>query len=347
MSRIPHNKITPPDFQTIYRMYIEENHSREECSKFFNVHPSTFKSWVRMYGLKKERSAITRKRIETNNIRYGGDSPASCPDIKAKIAATNMARYGGRAPMQNSNIVKKAHDTLLSKYGVLSTWDIPEVRARQKEIMEKTQNTTMQRYGSTWYSQSKEYSERVGELVKKSQETHIRKYGAPVYTMTQDFKEKLPEIQARREQTNLSRYGEKNYSQTEEFRHKAGLKYWFDGQAFDSSWELALWIYAKDHREEIVRSPCRYSYEYQGKIHYYFPDFSYRGLIIEIKGDYFFDEDGIMVSPFSDQDSGIFIAKQKCMEANGVTVWTKEDISFALDYVNTHYGKNFLKSFKR
>ena len=347
MSRIPVNKITPPDPALIRRTHLEENHSIEECCSIFGVCGSTFKSWLRFYGIKKERALVLSKIQQTNQTRYGGVSPTCSKEVSGKVRDTMMSRYGSPTPLQNPDLLKKARNTLRSRYGVNSTWDIPEVRARQKEIMEKRQKTTMLRYGSNWYTNSEEYKSRVPELVRKAQQTHIERYGVPVYSMSEDFRQKLPEIQERKEQTNLSRYGERNYSQTEEFRHKAGLKYWFDGESFDSSWELALWIYAKDHGEDIVRSPCRYSYEYQGKVHFYFPDFLYRGQVLEIKGDYFFDGEGKMISPFADQESGIFEAKQRCMAENGVIVWSKKEVQYALDYVSTNYGKNYLKKFKR
>jgi late competence protein required for DNA uptake (superfamily II DNA/RNA helicase) len=34
------------------------------------------------------------KRLETNNLRYGGNSPTSSPDIIKKIKKTNIERYG-------------------------------------------------------------------------------------------------------------------------------------------------------------------------------------------------------------------------------------------------------------
>ena len=46
---------------------------------------------------------------------------------------------------------------------------------------------------------------------------------------------------------------------------------------FDSSWELALYIYAIDHNEEIVREPLRFEYYYDNKVFYYYPDFLYNG----------------------------------------------------------------------
>lgn len=42
-------------------------------------------------------------------------------------------------------------------------------------------------------------------------------------------------------------------------------RYLYQNQHFDSSWELALWIYAKDHNEEIEREPCCFEYEFEGK----------------------------------------------------------------------------------
>lgn len=346
-SRIPHNKITPPNYQNLYNFYIKENHSCEECAHLYKVHPSTVKSWLRLYGIKKDRKLIVEKRSQTNIIRYGGKSPSCDPSVMKKVRETNLSRYGGVAPMQNREIFKKAKKTLMNRYGVLNTWDIPEVRARQDEIIEKTRSTNLSRYGKERYEHTEEYKQRVPELVKKAQKTHLEKYGVPVYTMSEDFKNKKFEIQKKREKTNLLKYGQTNFSQTDEFRHKVGLKYWFNGEYFDSSWELALWIYAKDHNEEIERVPCKYVYFYKGKQHFYYPDFKYKGLILELKGDFFFNQDGNMISPFKREEDGVFLAKQKCMLENNVTIWTKKDIAFALDYVTRAYGKDFLKKCKR
>lgn len=346
-TRVPHNKITPPSYQDFYDFYIKDNHSRAECAAFYHVHESTIKSWIRLYNLKKDRKLINEKRFATNTSRYGGISPSCDPSVMSKVRETNLHRYGAPTPMQNHEVWKKANETLKERYGVACTWDIPSVRARKNEILEKTRSTNLLRYGSERYEQSEEYKNRIPDMVKKAQATHLLKYGAPVYTMSEDFKKKKSEIQKKREQTNLQKYGQCNYSQTEEFRHKTGLKYWFGEEYFDSSWELALWIYAKDHNEDIERTPCKYAYYYNGKQHFYYPDFRYRGKIIEIKGDYFFDDDGKMHSPFAKEEDGVFLAKQNCMFENNVIVWTKEQISFAIDYVAETYGKDFLKKCKR
>lgn len=54
---------------------------------------------------------------------------------------------------------------------------------------------------------------------------------------------------------------------------------------FDSSWELAIWIYCKDHNISIEHNPCTFVYEYDGKQHLYLVDFRINGKLVEVKGD--------------------------------------------------------------
>ena len=59
---------------------------------------------------------------------------------------------------------------------------------------------------------------------------------------------------------------------------------WFDGIYFMSTWELAYYIYQRDQGILLNRCVERFQYTWEGKLHYYTPDFIIDGVYIEIKG---------------------------------------------------------------
>lgn len=122
-------------------------------------------------------------------------------------------------------------------------------------------------------------------------------------------------------------------------------KYTYQNISFDSSWELALWIYAKDHNEEIIREPKILEYFVENRKHLYFPDFLYKGKLLELKGSQFFDENGNLCG-YEKQQTLACKEKQKCMQENNVIVWSDEEIKPILDYINQKYGKDYLQQFR-
>ncbi len=63
-----------------------------------------------------------------------------------------------------------------------------------------------------------------------------------------------------------------------------GKKGWYMGYWCDSSWELAFVIYNLEHGIEFKRNLEGFEYEYEGKIHRYYPDFIIEEMYYEIKG---------------------------------------------------------------
>jgi len=60
---------------------------------------------------------------------------------------------------------------------------------------------------------------------------------------------------------------------------------WYNNVYFDSTWEIAYYIYCKDHNINIKR--CNEKFEYinvDGKKRFYYPDFRVEGKLTEIKG---------------------------------------------------------------
>lgn len=63
-----------------------------------------------------------------------------------------------------------------------------------------------------------------------------------------------------------------------------GKKGWCRGFFCDSSWELAFVLYHTDHGSDIKRCKTPRTYEFNGSVKRYFPDFVVNDLIYEIKG---------------------------------------------------------------
>lgn len=66
---------------------------------------------------------------------------------------------------------------------------------------------------------------------------------------------------------------------------------------------------------------------------------------VEIKGDYFFENDK-MINPYDRSQDAVYEAKYQCALANGVVFWKQSDVTFAINYIQHRYGKGYLRSFK-
>ena len=86
-----------------------------------------------------------------------------------------------------------------------------------------------------------------------------------------------------------------------------------------------MWIYAKDHNEEIVRSPKAFEFSFEDKKHFYHVDFQYKEKYIRLKGDQFFEDDK-MINPFDKKFDDLAEAKHQCGFQNKVEFWTRKDI---------------------
>lgn len=115
------------------------------------------------------------------------------------------------------------------------------------------------------------------------------------------------------------------------------------GISFDSSWEVAFWIYNMDHGVEITRPKTSFEYYVHGKLRHDYPDFEIDGVFYELKGDQFFDENGVMRNPYDETQNDVYEAKQACMKDHGVVVLRKADIMQCHQYVKETYGANFFE----
>ena len=121
---------------------------------------------------------------------------------------------------------------------------------------------------------------------------------------------------------------------------------YYKNEKFDSKWELAYYIWLKDHKIKFTREPLSFEYSYNNKTHYYIPDFKIEDKIIEIKGLQFFenhDPNKKMINPYDRSQDDLYEAKHQCMLKNNVEIIT--DCTEYLNYVENVYGKNYLDQF--
>lgn len=185
-----------------------------------------------------------------------------------------------------------------------------------------------------------ETCKRLDTYSKKTDIDYKFKYQKTLQTICQkygDFKTYEKQRQKKVQKTRAKNY--KNYK-------RYGLKhnkYVFENEYFDSSWELAFWIYCKDHNISIEHEPLYLTYTVNNKKHRYFPDFKIDNQLIEIKGDQFFDKNDNLRNPFNGK---LCLEKQKCMKENQVKILRDAQMRTYLNYIKDNYGKNYLKTFK-
>lgn len=232
------------------------------------------------------------------------------PDIqeKSKVTKISNGTYGKNNP-------EATMKTNLLRYG-------NRVGANSESGKEKAKQTRYENYGELV-----DNSYQLTSVIEKIDKIKRERYGP-----------KFEKIVDKYQNTMMDEYGE--YC-TAHMGICHAPKYKYDNETFDSLPELALWVYALDHNEEIERTPVKLLYEFEGVQHYYFPDFKYNGKLVEIKGEHFFKQDGTMCNPYDHSLDGLYEAKHQCGLNNDVKFII--DASKFINYFNSKYNKEDFK----
>lgn len=266
------------------------------CGKDFT---KKYRSFLRKEN--KYSAAICRTCISKD--LHKNLSEESKENRKKNFQKTCLEKYGSTSYLGTSDCVKKSKQTKKKKYG-------DENYNNQK----KSKQTCLERYGVETFTSSEVFKE-------KSKNTFQEKYGVDNFMETENF------LQVSKE-TCLERYGVDNFAKSEFFNPHKGHTY--DSEWFDSKPELEFYKKCKKEGKSIIRRPCRFSYTYKGKKHFYFPDFKVDGILIELKGKQYLKEDGTWKCPeFYSWPSGCisqseadecYEAKRQCAIYNGVKI---------------------------
>lgn len=271
--------------------------------------------------------------------KYGVLNPSQIDGMQEKIKQNNLEKYGVTSTTKLESVKQKIAETNLNKYGVKSVLSLEDIRF-------KIRKTNMEHYGVENPFQSEEIKEKI-------KNTLITKYGV-------DHPSKSEEIQYKKIQTNLLNWGVENVFKSDEIKskiketnlrkfgteHPSTCKYSFDNIMFDSSWELIFYVFQKEHNNNISRVDEPIMFEFNGKVHSYFPDFIVNGVLYEVKGDQFFDADNNLICPFDESKNELYKAKQLCAVSNGVMFIRGQDVFPMKDYVLSKYGKDFIEKCK-
>lgn len=283
----------------------------------------------------ERKEQIKNKQKQTCLERYG----VSC-GFNTKVARDNLKKIDwnkrniksketkkNKYNDENFNNRTKAYETMNKKYGMHSSKDQSVEKKRADTcklkyhgaspisdpiIRKKAENTKIKKYGNK-------------NNINKAKETWTKKYGVDNPMKDKNVVEKALE------------------SKHFEILKKRGLIY--NNIYFDSSWELAYYIWLKDHNisfEYQPQSPIEYIDE-KGINRLYFPDFLVKNRFIEIKGNQFFNEKG---EPYNLYKKEYWWNKYNVLIENNIYIMKEDEAFTYVKYVNNKYGKNYLKSFK-
>lgn len=282
---------------------------------------------------------------------------------------------------QVKNTANKAKTTKELKYGKGNFWSddgkkrIAEANKHNKETrVKKLKETNMKKYGAEWASQNETIKEKVASTNTSRYGNRCALHGSNQSSTEEIFKEKYgfnspvknDAVKNKIKSTNMTRYGvawpwaskeciekrKRNYfektgynypGQNPEVRRNSIKHYEYDNQLFDSSWELAYFIWLKDHNIPFEYQCGELQYEYNGQTKTYFPDFYVNGQYVEIKGPQFF-ENGKMINPWDRTQDDLYEAKHQCMIDNKIKIMT--DCSEYLNYIEEKYGKDYMQQFR-
>ena len=252
--------------------------------------------------------------------------------IDKKRKKTKFEKYG----FENYNNREQASLTCTKLYNV----DNP---SKLEKIKIKKENTSFKNNGVKYYLQSNEGQQKfkngcLNNFGKDNPSKDKNIQNKKCETSLKNWNVKYPIqnkiIQAKIEETNVKKYGVRNVSQNPEIHKKQmfGKYNAPNGKKYDSSWEYKFEQYLIEHKiDYIYQSNETFTwYDVNGKSHEYIPDFYLpkTGEIIEIKGDYFFDENGKFFDPYDKTEEGYKNAelKWKCMLENKVKVYTSKEL---------------------
>lgn len=271
------------------------------------------------------------------------------PEVNEHKKQSCKRSLGVEHPLQAKKCMDKYHKTCEKNFGV-------DHNFKSQKCIEKRHKTWIDNYGYDHPMMSttvkgnfkQSFKEKHGvenpsqlpEIQQKKEETSLKHYGVKFPTQSEIVKNKTT-------QTCIEKYSVEHYVQSDDYKEKTKKKYLYENMYFHSAPELATYIWLKDNHLSFKYQPnLKFKYKFNGKMHFYMPDFLIEGKIVEIKGDHFFKSDGTMQNPYDHSQDALYEAKHQCMLKNNVEIWRYEKYMKYIKYVEHTYGKNYILSFK-
>lgn len=342
-------------FDELYTEYIVNGRTQTETAKLLNSTVDCVAAALHKFNIKRtpEQSHDVMSR-GAKKVRL---TPEQKKRKELNRKATLFSKYGEDYYKQWK---AKADKTVKDVYGVDNAMFNDEVRQHQAERAKEVQTerhdeilatrieTCLARHGVENVGQCADHTE-------KMQATSLKKFGVRSYSQTQESKDKVrvtwdsktPEeialIKQKAADTCMLLYGVP-YNVNPTTRRS---QYFYKDSYFDSSYELLFFIAREVTGNPVLRNTNKFSYFVDEKEHFYYPDFIDKdNNYIEIKGAHFFDKEGYLINPFT-EDINIqaeFRLKGELMEHLGVQVI--KDIEPYRTIVDETFGKNYVDQFR-
>ena len=255
----------------------------------------------------EQKKLTHEKTVKTCLEKYGTINGGNSAEAMKKARETWAKNWGSEEECFKQRAIK-AHKTFEEKYN--GSYSTPEIQA-------KTAKTLIDKYGSV--------EEAYKIRTQKAKETNIKNHGGHHNFVDKDWLKEKRNIM-------LDKYGVEYIAQSAEWQKKTSDKFeclgavsgtwYYDNKYFDSFWEIAFYIVLKEHNIEFKYHPSLdlYYTNEKGTISQYRPDFQIGDKLIEIKGDHFFNAEGLPISCRGDDWS----LKLKYMESLGVVLFTQK-----------------------
>lgn len=157
-----------------------------------------------------------------------------------------------------SELVKEHRKaTTLERFGVENCF-------QSEKCKERAKLTKLTKYGNAYFVNS-----------EKTKKTVLEKYGV-------DNVSKFSEVKQKIRDTMIKHFGCHN-SQDPMCRNRMRTRYVYNDIKFDSSYEIAFYVWHIDHGYNVTRCNESLSYEFDGREYKYFPDFKIDDKFYEVK----------------------------------------------------------------
>lgn len=215
----------------------------------------------------------------------------------------------------------------------------------EKQVIEKSKNTYFERTGYThnWSNpESRErciqtYYEKTGYKHNMQNPEHIKerqdKYEKETGYRHNWSNPELREAAARR---RFERTGYYYYNQDPKYSPSGKIYGFYENNIwFDSRWEYNLYqALIKSNNIFEYHPKIVFKYFKNNKVHVYHPDFLINGKFYEVKGDFFFNENGQLWNPFTKE---LNIEKYQCMIDNNIIILKQNELNILIDKINSGF----------
>lgn len=304
------------------------NSNCPECSKAFH-NSEEWKNNVQKTMLKRFGLICN---LNSKENKEKANKAAHTKEAIEKHHKTMNERYGGNTTLQSEKLKKEVSKTMVELYGTDKILSL-------KEIQDKCKQTKKEKYGDENYTNREQGRETFLNRSDKEKEETYKKFSNTMETRYNGIGNASKTIQEKQYKTMKELYGFEYALQNKQIRDKAKKKYTYNNINFDSSWEIAYYIWLTDNKIPFEYHPKELDYYYPGdnKIHKYEPDFKINEEYIEIKNSK-------LLETMKDNTESKEYFKYICMIEHKVKIIT--DCSKYITYIEQKYGKHFLEGCK-